>query len=209
MEQGLSKTGNSSLNISCTALCTPVVTNSTCATAIGQSVPTSCSSFAVNNNCAGTALSEPPGAPLFGTYPNLWYSFVAPATDVDIRATLSGTATNVGFVVYPSCGGTNVGFVYPATSGTNYVFSGLTISNTYYVQVYTPLANKGTFDLCLFYEPCPTPLTLTATSITSSQANLGWASAGTLFDIELGTSGFTPTGTPYNIWCINCLHKPD
>lgn len=196
LNPSLSATGNFVLNISCTALCTPVVTNSTCATAIGQSVPTSCSSFAVNNTCAGTALSEPPGAPLFGTYPNLWYSFVAPATDVNIRATLSGTATNVGFVVYPSCGGTNVGFVYPATSGTNYVFSGLTIGNTYYVQVYTPIANKGTFDLCLFYELCPTPLTLTATGITSSQANLGWASSGTLFDVELGSSGFTPTGTP-------------
>lgn len=193
---GLSTTGNFLLNISCTALCSPVVTNSSCATAISKTVPTSCSSFALNNTCAGTALSEPPGAPLFGTYPNLWYSFVAPATDVDIRATLSGTATNVGFVVYPSCGGTNVGYVYPATSGTNYVFSGLTIGNTYYVQVYTPIANKGTFDLCLFYEPCPTPLTLTATSITSSQANLGWTSPGTLFDVEIGTSGFTPTGTP-------------
>lgn len=196
LNPSLSATGNFVLNISCTALCTPVVSNSTCATAVSQSVPTSCSSFALNNTCAGTALVEPPGAPLFGTYPNLWYSFVAPATDVDIRATLSGTATNVGFVVYPSCGGSNVGYVYPATSGTNYVFSGLTIGNTYYVQVYTPIANKGTFDLCLFYEPCPTPLTLTATGITSSQANLGWTSAGTLFDVELGTSGFTPTGTP-------------
>ena len=196
LNPSLSTTGNFVLSISCTALCTPIVSNSTCATATSQSVPTSCSSFAVNNTCAGTALSEPPGAPLFGTYPNVWYSFVAPSTDVDISATLSGTATNVGFVVYPSCGGTNVGYVYPATSGTNYVFSGLTIGNTYYVQVYTPIANKGTFDLCLFYEPCPTPLTLTATSITTSQANLGWASAGTLFDVEIGTSGFTPTGTP-------------
>ncbi len=196
LDPSLSATGNFILSISCTALCTPIVTNSTCATAIGQSVPTSCSSFTVNNNCAGTALSEPPGAPLFGTYPNLWYSFIAPATDVNIRATLNGTATNVGFVVYPSCGGTNVGFVYPAASGTSYVFSGLTSGNTYYVQVYTPIANKGTFDLCLFYELCPTPLTLTATGITSSQANLGWSSAGTLFDVELGTSGFTPTGTP-------------
>jgi len=45
---------------------------------------------------------------------------------------------------------------------------------------------------------CPQPLSLTATSINATQADLGWTEGGsaTTWDIELGTSGFSPTGTP-------------
>ncbi|MCK9617516.1 MAG: hypothetical protein M0R21_06730 [Lentimicrobiaceae bacterium] len=45
---------------------------------------------------------------------------------------------------------------------------------------------------------CTTPMTLTATSITPNSASLGWTETGTatLWNIELGTFGFTPTGTP-------------
>ena len=43
---------------------------------------------------------------------------------------------------------------------------------------------------------CLSPTALTATNITSTTADLTWASTGTLWDIELGTAGFTPTGTP-------------
>lgn len=45
---------------------------------------------------------------------------------------------------------------------------------------------------------CLPPTGLTATSITDSSANLGWTEAGTatVWDVEWGTFGFTPTGTP-------------
>lgn len=45
---------------------------------------------------------------------------------------------------------------------------------------------------------CLPPSALTATSITSNSASLGWTENGTaiLWNIELGTFGFTPTGTP-------------
>ena len=45
---------------------------------------------------------------------------------------------------------------------------------------------------------CVPPNTLTATNITSGAADLGWTEVGTAtsWDIEWGTSGFTPTGTP-------------
>ncbi len=47
---------------------------------------------------------------------------------------------------------------------------------------------------------CPDPTNLTASNITTSQAELSWTSNGNsnVFNIELGTSGFTPTGTPTN-----------
>jgi len=45
---------------------------------------------------------------------------------------------------------------------------------------------------------CPAPSALTATNITSTSADLGWTENGTAttWDIEWGTAGFTPTGTP-------------
>lgn len=45
---------------------------------------------------------------------------------------------------------------------------------------------------------CPAPTALTATSITTTTASLGWTAGGTegLWNIELGLTGFTPTGTP-------------
>ena len=45
---------------------------------------------------------------------------------------------------------------------------------------------------------CLPPTGLTATSVTASSANLGWTEAGTatVWDVEWGTFGFTPTGTP-------------
>lgn len=45
---------------------------------------------------------------------------------------------------------------------------------------------------------CLPPTALNATAITSSSANLGWTEAGTatVWDVEWGTFGFTPTGTP-------------
>ncbi|MEI6853366.1 MAG: GEVED domain-containing protein, partial [Bacteroidota bacterium] len=43
---------------------------------------------------------------------------------------------------------------------------------------------------------CAAPTALTATSISSSKESLSWTSGGTLFDIEWGLNGFTPTGIP-------------
>jgi len=45
---------------------------------------------------------------------------------------------------------------------------------------------------------CLPPTSLTATSITNNSASIGWTAGGseTLWNIELGFSGFTPTGTP-------------
>lgn len=45
---------------------------------------------------------------------------------------------------------------------------------------------------------CLPPTGLTTTSITASSANLGWTEAGTatVWDVEWGAFGFSPTGTP-------------
>ncbi|MFZ1331228.1 MAG: hypothetical protein WAR83_03525, partial [Flavobacteriales bacterium] len=47
---------------------------------------------------------------------------------------------------------------------------------------------------------CPSPNALTATGETSLGADLGWTESGTatVWDLEIGTAGFIPTGTPTN-----------
>lgn len=48
------------------------------------------------------------------------------------------------------------------------------------------------------YPTCPQPTVLSAANISFDQADLAWVESGSaaLWDIELGTSGFTPTGVP-------------
>ncbi len=58
-----------------------------------------------------------------------------------------------------------------------------------------------TLDFNVTIVPAPTcipPSALTATNITNASATLGWTENGTatVWDIEWGTNGFTPTGTP-------------
>lgn len=53
----------------------------------------------------------------------------------------------------------------------------------------------------VYWEPipsCPYPSALTASNFTPSSANLGWSENGSAsnWDIEYGSSGFTPTGVP-------------
>jgi hypothetical protein len=75
---------------------------------------------------------------------------------------------------------------------------------------FMPLGNEdpcysGTYgfvvDFTINVIPAPSclpPTALTATNITNSSADFGWTENGTatVWDIEWGTSGFTPTGTP-------------
>lgn len=197
---GLSAVGNFILNYSCTALCVPVPANETCASASAYgTLPTTYTPSSVSNNCAAAAAVPPSTQSAFGTYPDIWYSFVYPTgADAVVRIDLNGTATAAGIELYGSCGGAPIANVASVNSGTAYVLSGLGLvgGQTYYLQIYSPQANRGSFDFGIYYEPCATPLNGTATNIGFNQADLGWTSAGTLFDIELGAFGFTPTGIP-------------
>ncbi len=54
-------------------------------------------------------------------------------------------------------------------------------------------------DIVVSISPsCPSPTNLSASSITATQADLSWTdnAGASLWDIELGTSGFSPSGTP-------------
>ena len=57
---------------------------------------------------------------------------------------------------------------------------------------------------------CPSPSTLTATNITAFTADLFWSElyTATLWDIELDTAGFTPTGTPTAGGLVDTTYLP-
>ena len=70
-----------------------------------------------------------------------------------------------------------------------------------------------TLDFTINVVPAPScipPTALTATNIASDSANLGWTENGTssVWDIEWGTSGFTPTGTPNIAGATNTQNLP-
>lgn len=60
-----------------------------------------------------------------------------------------------------------------------------------------PPASLDNISLKIF--SCERPTTLTASGITNDSAVLGWTSEGTLFDIEYGVTGFTPSGSPTSV----------
>ncbi len=66
-----------------------------------------------------------------------------------------------------------------------------------------------TFDNISIYT-CPKPSDLTATNITGSTADLSWSANGSsTWDIEIGTVGFSPTGTPTHIGVWNSYTMSD
>jgi hypothetical protein len=195
----LSATGAFDLTVSCTSLCTPAPTNDVCASAEGLTNGlNSCTNTVTGfNTCASSPSTNPSSFSSFITYYDVWYSFVAGSTSQNLRFTL-GSATNLGFAVYSACGGSPTQQQVTATSGTDYAVTGLTVGNTYYVQVLTPQANAGSFDVCTWYITCPVPTSLAATGTTFNSTNLGWTSnaSGTTFDIDFAISPATPDGTP-------------
>src|SRR5690606_5476429 len=146
----------------------------------------------VVNDCGGTEDED------------VWYSFVATATEHRVSLiNVAGSTIDMYNVVYdatPGCGALTTAVICSDANTSN--LTGLTIGNTYYVQVYTWTSTGGqtsTFDICVGTPPtCPVPTGLGATNITTMSADLGWTENGTAtaWDIEWGTNGFTPTGTP-------------
>jgi len=65
--------------------------------------------------------------------------------------------------------------------------------------------HDGTWENTSPPPTCTPPSVLTAANITTTTADLGWTENGTatLWDVELGTSGFSATGTPTNTGVTN------
>ncbi|WP_055443529.1 T9SS-dependent choice-of-anchor J family protein [Lacinutrix himadriensis] len=135
---------------------------------------------------------------------DVWYSFVATSTVHRVSLiNVAGSNTDMYHVIYdatPGCGALSTSLI--CNDGNTSTLTGLTIGNTYLVQVYTWTATAGqttTFDICVGSPPtCPVPTGGSATAITETSADLSWTEAGTatMWNIELVdvAGGGTVTG---------------
>lgn len=142
--------GAFNMDVTCTSVTPPAVTNQTCATSLGVNVD----GVDVNSdNSFGDISAAQPTCDLFGSIQDVWFSFVAPTTGtVDVLVT-NGTMTSANFNVYsgdcfvltPVTGTCNADL----TAATTESLTGLTSGLTYYVQVWSNAAEQGTFSLRL------------------------------------------------------------
>jgi hypothetical protein len=168
--------------------------NDLCANAISITSSTSCI------NTAGTLVSSTYTPPLAGcgaTNKNdVWYKFVAQASTETITFT-SGFSQPRIQLFSGSCGS----LVSVACGNASLVASGLTVSNTYYIRIYTQDNSSGAFNLCVVHTGPANDDCAGAISLTSNTSCVN--TAGTL---NLATStagvpvGCAPVGTHYDVW---------
>ncbi|MCX7548714.1 T9SS sorting signal type C domain-containing protein [Xanthomarina sp. F1114] len=149
-------TGNFTISRTCTTVTPPPNDEPCAATPVLTNNDFSCSNFASGtvefasnsgaNNCTGTEDDD------------VWFSFVATSTyhTVDLN-NISGSSTDLVHAVYNGTCGT-LGTPIVCSDPNSSTLTGLTIGNTYYVQVYTYTASTGQntdFDICIGTPPPP------------------------------------------------------
>ncbi|MCB0757027.1 MAG: hypothetical protein KDC01_01100, partial [Flavobacteriales bacterium] len=136
-----------------------------------------------------------------GTSYTVEYSMVDPSTSFpEAMDVFWGSAAAAGSMTNLIADHTPVPVTTPVT--VSYAFTPGS-SGTYYIGWHSKSgADEFDFyldDISVVVTPsCLAPSALGATSITAAGADLGWTENGTAtaWDLEIGTNGFTPTGTP-------------
>ena len=179
-----------------------------------------------NNECSGAIALTPPGATCTNTSgttvgatlsmaaapcngnpdDDVWYSFVATATDVKVDLSnvvaVVGGSTDMYFqVLSGACGTTQTSLL--CSDPNSGMVGGLTVGQTYYIRVYTyGAAVTATFDICVTnLAAAPTSCATLSAPANNSQASmlptLSWSSVtnATAYDIYLGSA--TPPTTLY------------
>lgn len=131
--------------------CSPVATNTTCATATNLTVGGACIN---STTCGGSAELTP--SCLFAGSECSWYSFTATATDMIVTVDVTTTdgcniSSNVLSRTGPCAGLTQISCLAAAPLDDVHILSGLIIGDVYYIQVCYPLggpcggSGKATF----------------------------------------------------------------
>jgi large repetitive protein len=145
----------------------PPPANDNCATAIALTVNNDLTCGISTEGTTQNALGEPYGCS-GSPDDDVWYSFVATATEHQITVT-PGTMDDPAFVVYEgSCGVLNELLCENNSCCGNpevNKVTGLTIGDTYYVQVYSSslYSDQGTFSICVNL-PVPVPVNAECTN---------------------------------------------
>lgn len=186
------------LSFSTTPSCTPIPANQACASAAVLAVQLDpANSTAGFNSCASVAIQNPSCVSSFSSFNDVWYEFVATDANHDLRLTFASPAS-LGIALYTgACGTADLGCIPPGSllSGEDILISGLTVGQTYRIQVLSTAAGVGNFDIVVWENPCPFPTALTATSPTSNSVTLNWTENGTATTWDL-YFGPTPLAAP-------------
>ncbi|MGH1384996.1 hypothetical protein, partial [Kordia sp.] len=130
---------------------------------------------------------------------DVWYSFVATATDHDITVRPGTLSDLVVDLRSGACDGTNIDCADATTGTSDEVINatGLSIGTTYYVRVYSygGAGNAGTFDICV-----TTPIVIPANDDCANATALGVSPTDTCVT---SVSGTTENATQ-SIAAINC-----
>jgi hypothetical protein len=140
--------GAFTMDVTCTGVTPPAVTNQTCASALAVNVDGTDTN---SDNSFGDVSATQPTCDNFGSIQDVWFSFVAPTSgSVDVLAT-AGTMTSLNLSSYSgACGAlTSLGCSSNQTTPATQSLTGLTAGATYYVQVWSNAAEQGTFTLKL------------------------------------------------------------
>lgn len=191
-----SATGNFVLNWTCAPLCLPVPANEVCASAATLTVQADpANTTAGFNSCASIAVQNPSCVSPFSSFNDVWYEFVATDANHDVRLTFDAPVS-LGLALYTgACGTADLGCIPPGTllSGEDILLSGLTVGETYRLQVLSAAAGVGSFEIVVWENPCPFPTAFAANAITATSANISWTENGgaSTWDLFYGPTPLT------------------
>jgi len=133
-----------------------------------------------------------------------WLS--SPTVSAGEAAVYNGAGSSTGTLSYNRTG---ISFANAASGVVDFeLHAGRSYGGTGCDNTYNKV-DAGTWNIVVYHSLAPScfqPTVLTATNITATSADLGWTSAGNLWDVEWGTAGFTATGTPTNAGVTNPLN---
>ncbi len=175
----------------CSATAAPVNTApGTCTVQTSGTIAGATASGVALGACFGTADDD------------VWYSFVANGTSMNINLNnVSGSTTDLYHSVYSgSCGSPGTALI--CSDPNSSTISGLTIGNTYFIRIYSYTSTTGqttTFDLCI--NPTPPP----PTNVTCPQMQPICSGSPIVFQAQSGGGSAAP-GPNYD--CLATTPNP-
>jgi hypothetical protein len=174
-----------------------VPTNGTCATLSNQSTALASNSGVTPTGYCTSNSGNPDD--------DVWFSFVASATAIDLSATYVSGASDLYWQVFSgSCGASMTSIYCSDFNDAGFSMTGLTIGQTYYIRLYTYAASASTIQtLCLStpYNPCASVTNISDCAITqnptipSGTGGYGTSSCGFSTPGKEVVYTFTPTTT--------------
>ncbi|WP_298222994.1 T9SS type A sorting domain-containing protein [Flavobacterium sp.] len=143
----VTSTGAFTMDVTCSAVNPPAVSNQTCLSALAVDVDASIIS---SDNSYGDVSPTQTTCDPFGNIQDVWFSFVAPSATVNCTVT-KGTMTSANFAIYSgACDAlTSLACRIDLTAATTQSLTTLVPGDTYYVQVWSNGAEQGDFTLSL------------------------------------------------------------